>query len=74
MNKAQEAARRLLEMRIPESAKAEIEKISGIPVAEGATYHDHLNAKTLQMAEAGDPKAAEFVRRYGLKVDGGGNE
>ncbi len=66
MNKAQEAARRLLESTIPESAKSKLEQISGIPVAEGATYHDHLNAKILQMAKSGDKQAAKLAKQYGL--------
>lgn len=71
---AREAARRLLEMQILEGAKAQMEELSGIPVADGATYHDYLNAKVLQMAKDGDKEAAELVRRYGLKSGSGGSE
>ena len=62
----QETVRRFLEAKIPESAKSKLEQISGAPVAEGATYHDHLNAKVLQMAKAGDKQAAKLVKQYGL--------
>lgn len=66
MNKAQDAARKLLEKEIPESAKSKIAEISGIPVADGATYRDHLNAKILQMAKSGDKQAAKLAKQYGL--------
>ena len=62
----QETVRRFLETKIPESKKSKLEQISGVPVAEGATYHDHLNAKVLQMAKAGDEQAAKLVKQYGL--------
>ena len=38
----------------------------GLQLSPGATFRDALNARLLQLAEAGDPKAQEMVKLYGF--------
>ena len=66
MNKVQEAARRFMEKEIPDGVKSKIAQMSGVPVSDGSTYHDHLNAKVMQMAKAGDKQAQKLAKQYGL--------
>lgn len=38
----------------------------GLQLSPGATFRDALNARLLQLAETGDPKAREMVKKYGI--------
>ena len=66
MNPAQESARRLLKSILPLSMLENINRVHSLQLSPGATFRDALNARLLQLAEAGDPKAQEMVKLYGF--------
>lgn len=70
-NEARAAARRLLNMTIPDNMLETLKEEYGLLLPKGAIYLDALNAKILQMAAAGDKEAQKRVKEYGLDRDNG---
>lgn len=68
-DEARTAARRLLNMTIPDNVLEKIKEEYGLLLPKGAIYLDALNAKVLQMAASGDKEAQKMVKKYGLDRD-----
>lgn len=68
-DEARTAARRLLNMTIPDNVLEKIKEEYGLLLPKGAIYLDALNAKVLQMAASGDKEAQKMVKEYGLDRD-----
>lgn len=68
-DEARTAARRLLNMTIPDNVLEKIKEEYGLLLPKGTIYLDALNAKVLQMAASGDKEAQKMVKEYGLDRD-----
>lgn len=71
-NEARAAARRLLNMTIPDNMLETLKEEYGLLLPKGAIYLDALLfTKILQMAAAGDKEAQKRAKEYGLAMYNG---